>query len=91
MEDNRTIHNAQGFKQLEKECYIPDVQLAVGVGESLEPIHMRVEYQQRKNYVVIPEASSRAIEQTQIDGHSEPIKESDFQKEFWIGNVIGGL
>lgn len=91
MEEYRTITNEQGYKQIEKECYFPDAHLAVGAGESLEPIQMKVEYQHRQNYVVIPEAASRSVEQTQIDGHSAPLKEEDFPKEFYIGNVIGGF
>ncbi|MBT2718078.1 hypothetical protein [Bacillus sp. ISL-57] len=91
MEGYHKQNAEHAFQNINKTIYVPDARLAVGIGEDLSPSIMRVEYQARKNYVVVPDAGNRAIEMTQIDGHAENIKEENFPKEFYIGNVIGGF
>lgn len=91
MEGYHKQNAAHAFQHLTKPVYVPDAHLAVGIGEDLSPSIMRVEYQARKNYVVVPDAGHRSVELSQIDGHAEPIKEDSFSKEFYIGNVIGGF
>lgn len=91
MEGYHKQNAAHALQHLNKPVYVPDAHLAVGIGEDLSPSIMRVEYQAKKNYVVTPHATHPSVELTQIDGHAEPIKEEQFSKEFYFGNVIGGF
>lgn len=83
------IKNGIAFQALNVPAQIPDARLAVGNGETLAPLDMKIEYQPQKMYVVVPSLANASIEQTTLDGGGVPVDESKFPQDFYYGDVIG--
>jgi hypothetical protein len=85
----RQILNGIGFQALNKRIDIPNTELGIDEGEDLRNQLLKIQYQERKQFLVLSNPSS--YEQWQVDGHAEPINEENFQKDFWIGDAKGGI
>lgn len=84
-------YNIHALVHITKPVHVPDVQLAVGEGESLQPIAKSVQYPYIPKVVTEPELAGQSYEYTQIDGFADPIKETDFPKDGLFGDAIGGF
>jgi hypothetical protein len=87
--DYRQILNGIGFQALNKRIDIPNTELGIDEGEDLRNQLLKIQYQERKQFLVLSNPSS--YEHWQVDGHAEPINEESFQKDFWIGDAKGGI
>lgn len=82
-------YNMHALRHILKPVHVPDVQLAVGEGETHAPIAKNVKYPYIPKGVQEPELATQSYEYTQIDGFADPLKEDDFPKSGVFGQSIG--
>lgn len=87
--DYRQTINGFGLKSLIRSISFPNAELAIDHGEDLNPQAMKVQYQNPKQFVVLPQPTS--YEKWQVDGNSKPIDQSTLQKDYWFGDAKGGF
>jgi hypothetical protein len=91
MDSYRYLYNEQAFKAIDKEVAVPDNQLAIDFGEDLTPQPNYVFYPVVQKPPTVPNVSNISYELASIDGYTDPVKETDFPVEFYMGSPIGGF
>jgi hypothetical protein len=85
--DYRRVINGLGLKSLVQPIKIPNAELGIETGEDLKPQQMKVQYQNPRNFVVIPQPTT--WEKYQVDGHSKPVDQTTLPKDYWFGDPKG--
>ena len=87
----KALYNVQAFQALDKQVEVPTAALGVGPGETLSPQVLTVVYPNIQKLPIMPDITSISYERASIDGFANPVKETDFPKENYFGEAIGGM
>lgn len=78
--------NSQAFKSVDRGVDIPDLKLAIGFAEALDPVHIQLYPGVQRKAISPP---PRSIDDVAVDGQGNPVKMSEFPRTFYMGEALG--
>lgn len=87
--DMKQTFNGLALQNLTKRIDIPDAELGIDSGEDLRNQTLKVQYQDKRSFVVIPVPGTMAMEYTQLDGQAQQVNVEDLPKDFYFGSPRG--
>lgn len=85
------LNNQHGLQQLTKPIYQPLARLGIGQDEALHHMEMKVEYVNKIPTVVTPDVNTAPLAFATYSDQYKAHTETDYQKDFYVGETLGGI